>query len=160
MEKKTQTNWTMIAIAALVLLVAGVTGWKTHLLGRPQASSPQPESTGESPKAASPANAIPSCITGSATNPGHHAVTLSWDAGVPRSNAASDAVKGYDVYRSSSSSAYSKSDKMNSEALPGTRCIDSSVEAGKTYYYSVKTITQNGGASGFSKEIKAVVPTP
>jgi len=155
-----KTSWTTITIAVLVVLVAVGIGWKSHILAHSPAHQAATAVQPEKPKAPLPANDIPSCATGSQISSSPHAVTLSWNPGIPRSNAPADAIKGYYVYRSLSSQTYAERNRMNDVLLQGTRCVDTSVEAGNTYYYAVKTITVGGGQSGLSKEIKAVVPSP
>jgi hypothetical protein len=87
-------------------------------------------------------------------------VTLSWNATVPASNSSRDAIKGYHVYRSQTPHTYGASNRISDSPLPGTRCVDTNVEPGKTYFYVVKTVTEGGKQSGSSIEIKAVVPFP
>jgi|SRR5271155_1134852 len=114
-----------------------------------------------------PQGGVPSC-TGSST-PGqarsdpdhpHHSVTLSWNAAVPSSNLAGDAIKGYYVYRSVSSQSYSESNRVSKSPVRGTRCVDTAVEPRTTYFYVVKALTEGGAQSGYSMEIRAVVPFP
>lgn len=96
----------------------------------------------------------------SQVNPHPHSVTLSWNAAVPASNAPRDAIKGYYVYRSLASHTYAESDRISPSPLRGTRCVDTTVEPRKTYFYVVKAVTEGGAQSGSSSEIKAVVPFP
>jgi hypothetical protein len=113
---------------------------------------------------------IPLCTGSSSGRPaGHvlaqvgahpHSVTLSWNAAVPTSNSPRDAIKGYDVYRSLTSHTYAESNRISESALRGTRCVDTTVEPRKTYFYVVKAVTESGKQSGSSIEIKAVVPFP
>jgi hypothetical protein len=98
--------------------------------------------------------------TPSQVNPHPHSVTLSWNATVPASNAPRDAIKGYYVYRSLASHTYAESDRISPTPLRGTRCVDTTVEPRKTYFYVVKAVTEGGAQSGSSSEIKAVVPFP
>jgi hypothetical protein len=155
-----KTRWATITIAVLVVLVAVGVVWKSYLLAHSRVNQAATAVQSEKPKAPVQASDMPSCTTGSQISSSSHAVTLSWNPGIPRSNAPPDAIKGYYIYRSQSSQTYAESNRMNSVLLQGTRCVDTSVEAGNTYYYAVKTITVGGGQSGFSKEIKAVVPSP
>jgi hypothetical protein len=93
-------------------------------------------------------------------HPHPHSVTLSWNAASPASNSARDAITGYDVYRSLRSHAYAESSRISESPLPATRCVDTKVEPGKTYFYAVKAVAKSGSRSGPSLEIKAVVPFP
>jgi hypothetical protein len=113
---------------------------------------------------------IPACngaVSGSSAgqmpaqaNPHPHFVTLSWNAVSPASSSARDKIKGYYVYRSLISHTYNENDRVNAFPLPGTQCVDTAVEAQKTYFYMVKAVTEGGTQSGSSIEIKAVVPAP
>ena len=76
-------------------------------------------------------------------------VTLSWDASTSQ-------VSGYHVYRTT-----------NPNAEPGllaitpadvTRYVDTAVEAGRTYYYSVKAFDSTGAESEPSVKISATIP--
>jgi len=108
---------------------------------------------------------LPPCngLQGSASaqpGPHPHSVTLSWNAAVPASSSALDTIKGYYVYRSVESQTYSESNRLSQSVLAGTRCVDTTVEAQKTYFYVVEAIAAGGKRSGFSVEVKAVVPSP
>ena len=94
------------------------------------------------------------------SHPHPHSVTLSWNASVPASNSARDAIKGYYVYRSLKSHTYAERNKISESLLQGTRCVDARVEARKTYFYVVKAVTEAGTQSNSSIETKAVVPFP
>jgi hypothetical protein len=89
-----------------------------------------------------------------------HSVTLSWNAALPTSNSLRDAISGYYVYRSLKSHAYPENSRISQVPLPGTRCVDSSVDAGETYFYTVKSVTEGAKQSSSSIEIRAVVPFP
>jgi hypothetical protein len=88
-----------------------------------------------------------------------HSVTLSWNATVPKSKSAGDAIKGYYVYRSSHPRNFGEQNRISS-LLSTTNCIDTTVAAGKTYFYTVKAVSGGGKQSAASQEIKAVVPFP
>jgi hypothetical protein len=92
--------------------------------------------------------------------PHPHVVTLSWNAVIPASHSPRDLIKGYYVYRSLVSHTYHQGDRITALPLPGTQCIDTTVEPQKTYFYVVKAVTEGGTQSGSSIEIKAVVPAP
>jgi hypothetical protein len=93
-------------------------------------------------------------------NPHPHFVTLSWNAVSPASSSPRDLIKGYYVYRSLVSHTYTEADRITASPLPGTRCVDTSVEPRRTYFYVVRAVTDGGTQSGSSIEIKAVVPFP
>ena len=78
-----------------------------------------------------------------------HSATVAW-------NASTSKVSGYHVYRAA-----------DPEAQPGllavtpadvTRYMDKNVEAGRTYYYSVKAVGLDGTESAFSEKISATIP--
>jgi hypothetical protein len=78
-----------------------------------------------------------------------HSVSLNWGA-------SSSAISGYNVYRSTSNgSGYSK---LNSGLVTGLSSIDSTAQAGTTYYYVVTAVNANGQESGDSNQATAVVP--
>jgi centrosomal CEP192-like protein/HYDIN/CFA65/VesB family protein/ASPM-SPD-2-Hydin domain-containing protein len=80
-----------------------------------------------------------------------HSVDLSW-------NPSTSAVVGYNIYRSSQSGGpYAR---INSNLNAGTTYTDSNVQAGQTYYYVATSVDGGGLESGFSTQVKAVVPTP
>ena len=127
---------------------------------------PAPRTSGQAEaKAVSMAPDVPSCnsLAGEAAphfNGNSHSVTLSWNASVAKSASKLDVIQGYYVYRSRTSQTYTENDRINSSPLPGTTCVDTEVEPGETYFYSVKAATVGGGKSDFSKEAKAKVPFP
>ncbi|MBZ5600621.1 MAG: choice-of-anchor D domain-containing protein [Acidobacteriia bacterium] len=90
-------------------------------------------------------------VTGNGTSAPQHSVDLSW-------NASTSVVDGYNIYRSTTSGGtYSK---LNSTLNPGTAYTDSTVQAGKTYYYVTTAVDSSGGESIFSNEVQAIIPTP
>lgn len=107
---------------------------------------------------------IPSCDAGSVSGGksqkglSSHSVTLTWKESIPASRSARDIVQGYYVYRSLKSHKYAKSDRLNTEPIAGTSCMDRAVKPRATYFYSVKGVSQGGVESEFSDEVKAVIP--
>jgi Abnormal spindle-like microcephaly-assoc'd, ASPM-SPD-2-Hydin len=87
--------------------------------------------------------------SGSATI--QHSVNLSWSSGA-------SAVVGYNVYRSATSGG--PYDKLNSTLDANTSYIDSSVQAGTTYYYVSTAVDSSGVESGYSNQVQAVIPNP
>ena len=80
----------------------------------------------------------------------HHA-NLSWQA-------SASSVAGYNVYRGTKSGGpYSK---INSSINASTSFSDGSVLAGQTYYYVVTAVNSQGTESGYSAEVKVVIPSP
>ena len=96
----------------------------------------------------------------SQVNPSAHSVTLSWKASVPRSSSQQDAIQGYYVYRSLTSNRYDDSNRINSKPLPGTQCVDTSVETPGTYFYIVRAVAGSGMKSDPSNQVTAVIPFP
>jgi hypothetical protein len=92
--------------------------------------------------------------------PPAHFVTLSWNAAVPASKSPLDAIRGYYVYRSSASRNYTERERMNPLPLRAVRCVDTSVEPRKTYFYVVKAVSAGGKQSRASAEIKVTIPAP
>jgi hypothetical protein len=136
-------------------------------LGQVGAKATPAPSTGA---AKTPPGDIPLCsgassgaAAGHAPSPGNqhpHSVTLSWNAAQPESNSPRDAIKGYYVYRSLASHTYAEGNRISQSLVHGTQCVDTGVDAKRTYFYVVKAVTEGGEQSGSSIEIKAVVPSP
>jgi hypothetical protein len=88
------------------------------------------------------------CLTG--TNP--HFVSLSW---TPSGSAN---VIGYNVYRSITvGGPYTI---VNSSIVVGTTFLDSTVQAGQTYYYVTSAVDNTKNQSVMSNEAIAVIPSP
>jgi len=81
-----------------------------------------------------------------------HTVDLSWDA------SSSPSISGYNVYRATNSAGpYTK---ITSNLDPSMTLIDGSVQSGQTYYYVATAVNSSGQESGYSNQVKAVVPLP
>jgi Abnormal spindle-like microcephaly-assoc'd, ASPM-SPD-2-Hydin len=94
---------------------------------------------------------IAEAVTGSGISTTGHSVNLSW-------NASSSKVVGYNVYRGSvSGGPYIQ---INSTVDPSTTYTDTTVVGGNTYYYVSTSLNSGGIESGFSNQVKAVVPSP
>jgi fibronectin type 3 domain-containing protein len=84
-----------------------------------------------------------------------HSVALTWQA--PSPVGGSGTVSGYNVYRSSSSTAtYAK---LNTAIAAGLTFTDSSVSAGASYTYCVTTVDSLGEESLCSAPATANVPS-
>jgi len=95
-------------------------------------------------------NVAAESLTGTGTAPPQHSVDLTW-------NEASTVV-GYNVYRGNQSSGpYTK---VNSMLYASTTYTDSSIQAGQTYYYVTTAVDSSGAESGYSSEVRALVPSP
>jgi len=78
-------------------------------------------------------------------------VNLSWTP-------SKSAVAGYFVYSGTQRGGpYSK---LNATPVCGNSYVDTTVRAGRTYFYVVKAVGVNGAESVFSNEASAKVPTP
>ena len=90
-------------------------------------------------------------LSGTGVASTQHSVSLSWtDSG--------SGIVGYNVYRSSiSGGPYAK---INSALDSTTTYTDTSVLAGKTYYYVTTSVNGSGMQSGYSNQARAVVPSP
>jgi ASPM-SPD-2-Hydin domain-containing protein len=91
-------------------------------------------------------------LTGSGAAASSHSVSLNWIA------STSGTVVGYNVYRGTTTGGpYSK---INSALESSTNYVDASVLAGKTYFYVVTAVNGSGSQSGFSNQVKAIIPSP
>ena len=103
---------------------------------------------------ASNVTTVPSESAASSSNP--HSVKLSWNASVPASDSAGDAIQGYNVYRRKRGEKY---EKINKDLIRGTSCVDYLVKAGRTYYYETRAVSANGAVSKSLPEVRAVIPS-
>jgi len=86
------------------------------------------------------------------TGVAQHQVQLSWGA------SSSSGITGYHVYRGGvSGGPYTK---INSALVVGTTYSDSSVQAGKTYFYVTTALNGSGTESAYSNQVQATVPSP
>jgi hypothetical protein len=89
-------------------------------------------------------------LSGNAVKPIAHSVALAWNA------SSSSGVIGYNVYRGTASGGpYTK---LTPSAISETRYTDTSVEAGRTYYYVVTSVDSDGLESSHSNQASAIVP--
>jgi fibronectin type 3 domain-containing protein len=77
-----------------------------------------------------------------------HSVTINWNPSV-------SPVAGYNVYRADSGGPLVK---LTSKIVSGTRFVDTKVEVGKTYTYTIKAVDANGNESKPSTSITVTVP--
>ena len=75
--------------------------------------------------------------------------TLTWDASAPP-------VSGYKVYRSAD--PYSEPALLATTDPGVTQYVDTAVEPGRTYYYSVKAVSPSGVESDSSETISSTIP--
>ena len=88
-------------------------------------------------------------LTGTGVTAIAHSVSLSWSDG-------DSTVTGYNAYVASvSGGPYLK---LTSAPIAGTSYVDSSVQAGQTYYFVVTALDSTNQESTYSSEIAAIVP--
>ncbi|HVO60701.1 MAG TPA: choice-of-anchor D domain-containing protein [Terriglobales bacterium] len=91
-------------------------------------------------------------VSGTGTPAPAHSVKLNWGA------SGSSNVIGYNVYRAARSGGpYTQ---INSALDTSTSDVDYAVTAGQTYYYVVTAVNASSQESGYSNQVKAVVPYP
>src|SRR5271157_322194 len=106
---------------------------------------------------ANPASSVTTAPSGSAASSSKpHSVRLSWNASVPASNSAGDAIQGYNVYRRKPGKKY---ERINTSLIRGTSCVDYLVKTGQIYYYETRAVSANGAVSKPSPEVRAVIPS-
>jgi hypothetical protein len=87
--------------------------------------------------------------TGTGQTPAQHWVDMAWDASTSN-------VIGYYVYRSTvSGGPYTR---LNASPVAGTTYSDSTVVAGNTYYYVVRSVDASGAESANSAQVSAAIP--
>lgn len=94
---------------------------------------------------------LPGSGCGAGPKSNAHRVDLSWKA------SSSPGLKGYWVYRSTSRTEGFK--RITATPITGTQYTDTTVEAGKKYYYRVSAVDSKGVESGPSNSIDVTVPS-
>jgi hypothetical protein len=91
-------------------------------------------------------------LSGTGVASSSHSVTLTWNA------STTSGVTGYRAYRGTSSAGpYSA---LNSSPNPQLKYVDSTVQAGTTYYYAVTAVRSDGTESVYSNAVSAAIPKP
>jgi hypothetical protein len=91
----------------------------------------------------------PVALSGTGVQAASHSVTLNWTA-------SASTVSGYNVYRSTvSGGPYTK---LNSTLDVATTYVDTSVQAGLTYFYVVTSVDSSSVESVNSTEVSATIP--
>jgi hypothetical protein len=80
-----------------------------------------------------------------------HSVSLAWTA------STSPNIRGYNVYRSTVYSAYTK---LTPTPVAETTFVDITVQAGQTYFYVATAVDSSNKESVYSKRVSALIPTP
>ena len=91
-------------------------------------------------------------LTGSGSSATSHSVNLGWN------RSTSSTVVGYNVYRGTTTGG--PYNKINSALESSTNYVDATVLGGKTYFYVVTAVDGGGTQSGFSNQVKAIIPSP
>ncbi|MBZ5705511.1 MAG: hypothetical protein LAN63_09160 [Acidobacteriia bacterium] len=162
------SRWTKVQtiLGVIVLTLCGI--WQVGVCGGQTADPANSglRSSGEAAKTAIPHDAKDSPPGAQATlgaspnqsttslTPISPSVTLTWTASVSASKASPDPVKGYNVYRGTTSHAYDPK-PINAAPVEDTTYVDLSVEVGQKYFYAVKTVTVKGVESVPSNEAEA-----
>lgn len=90
------------------------------------------------------------CVTDSGGQP--RTVSLSWTA------STSPNVIGYNVFRGiTSGGPYAR---VNAALIAQTSYVDTTVQAGQTYYYVATAIDSASNESAYSNQAQAVIPSP
>jgi fibronectin type 3 domain-containing protein len=76
-----------------------------------------------------------------------HKVNVSWKA-------STSPIVGYNLYRRGTSGVV----KLNLEPIPRTTYVDSTVQAGQTYFYVAKAVNARGTESTPSNEVRVDIP--
>jgi hypothetical protein len=88
-------------------------------------------------------------LSGTGMTAATHSVGLSWQP-------STSSVEGYNVYRGNGSSGpYSK---LTASLDGSTSYTDSTVQSGNTYFYVTTAVGTDGVESGYSNQVKAVIP--
>ena len=89
-------------------------------------------------------------LTGNGTPPPQHSVDLTWNG--------SQGAVGYNVYRGTTNGGpYSK---INGVLDSSSSYTDTNILGGQTYYYVVTAVDSQQDESGYSNQVKAVIPSP
>ena len=67
---------------------------------------------------------------------------------------------GYNVLRATVSGGYTTPLNSSPISAPTTQFIDSTVQAGETYYYVVTALDSSNVQSTYSNEVSVTIPTP
>ncbi len=88
-------------------------------------------------------------LSGTGAEPVAHSVSLTWSG-------STSVVIGYNVYSSTiSGGPYAR---LNTFAIATTNYTDASVEAGRTYYFVVTSISPDNVESAYSRQVSVIIP--
>jgi hypothetical protein len=83
-----------------------------------------------------------------------HSLTLAWPA------SSTPPATGYNVFRATASGGYSTPLNSPLISVPTTQFVDSTVQAGQTYYYVFAVVDASNMQSAYSNEVSATIPAP
>lgn len=90
-------------------------------------------------------------LSGAGVDPGSHYVSLNWSE-------SSTNVVGFNIYRGiASGGPYAL---VNQAPVASEQYLDTTVTAGKTYYYVATSVDSSGNESDYSAELATTVPSP
>ncbi len=157
----TNTGNSAVTVSAVTLAGAGISasGVSTGLILNPAQTATlavtfNPSGAGSvtgNVTVASNASNSPDAVTltGTGVAVTNYAVDLSWTA-------STSTVMGYNTYSSTVSGG--PYNKLTSSPAAGTSYADSTVQAGKTYYYVVSSVGSSGTESAYSSQVSATIP--
>ena len=90
--------------------------------------------------------------TGTAASSSSHSVDVSWSA------STSSNIAGYYIERGTTSGGPYQ--VLNSSKDTGTSYVDSTVQAGKEYFYVIVAVNTSGQESSPSGQVSATIPSP
>lgn len=92
-------------------------------------------------------------LVGTGVQPAAHAATVTWTP------STSSTVTGYLLYRATASGGYTTPLTTTISAAT-TQFVDSTVQAGQTYYYVLTAVDPGNVQSKYSNEVSGTVPAP
>jgi hypothetical protein len=124
----------VIDVQLITNMILGTTPCTAHIAGAGQCT-----------------DAVRTVVINTALGGGCHSASLSWTASTSPNVT-------YNIYRSMTSGGpYTK---LNSSLIATTTYLDTTVQAGQTYYYVVTAVDASNNESPKSIEVKGAVPTP
>ncbi|MGE5483626.1 MAG: stalk domain-containing protein [Ignavibacteriales bacterium] len=129
----------------------------TESQGQIPSQEPTSESPGQTPPQ-QPASESPQMlgILDGGVRSDAQSITVSW---LPPDPVSGKALLGYYVYRSMTLGGTSTAGRIHDFPITETTFVDSSVNAGKTYFYAVRAVYADGSLSALSDEVAASLKT-
>jgi hypothetical protein len=163
--RQPRTHWWILALVFLVLFGTGCSRGQVGHASEPKQSAETPPTK---PAALAPRASVPlSCpavnrLPIQPSQPGHHKVTLSWNASIP--SPKHDKAFGYCLYRSMTKNPVKEKppckdcEQVNRSPFGETSCVDDIVQDGVTYYYVAMAVNAAGRPSDWSNQTPAPIP--